>query len=148
MARKYFEDFKAGDKFITPRKTATEAMITLATAIGGYTNPLFLDEETAKNSRFGGRIAPGRLSFFLMGGLEEEAVWQDTPGILVGVNNMTFKNPLRAGDTIRCEIEILELRETSKAQWGIERHKSTLLNQKNEVICEHEATHLVERRPT
>jgi len=148
MARKYFEDFKVGDKFTTPRKTATEAMITLATALGGYTNPLFLDEETAKNSRFGGRIAPGRLSFFLMGGLEEEAVWQDTPGILVGVNNMTFKNPLRAGDTIRCEIEILELRETSKAQWGIEKHKSTLLNQKNEVICEHEATHLVERSPT
>ena len=69
----------------------------------------------------------------------------DTPAILVGVNNMTFKNPLRAGDTIRCEVEILELRETSKAQWGLERHKSILLNQKNEVVCEHEATHLIER---
>jgi len=146
MARKYFEDFKVGDKFTTSGKTITEAMITIAVGLGGYTNPLFLDEETAKKSRFGGRIAPGRLSFFIMGGLEEETLWHDTPGILVGVNNMTFRNPLRAGDTVRGEIEILELKETSKAQWGIEKHKSTLLNQKNEVICEHDATHLVERR--
>jgi acyl dehydratase len=148
MARKYFEDFKVGDKFVSARKTITEAMITIAIGVGGYTNPLFLDEETAKGSRFGGRIAPGRLTFFIMGGLEEESVWHDTPAILVGVNNMTFKNPLRAGDTIRCEVEILELRESSKAQWGLERHKSTCLNQRNEVVCEHEATHLIECRLT
>jgi acyl dehydratase len=149
MPKKYYEDYKVGDKFSSPGRTITEGAISVMLGLGGYTLPLFFDEEVAKKSRFGGRIAPGRLTFFIMGGLEEQSdLWLNTIAVIIGVDKVRFTTPLRAGDTLRAEMEIIEMRETKNPKWGLMVHKTTCFNQKNEVVTENEATHLVERRPT
>ena len=145
---KYFEDFSIGDQYRTPAKTITEAAITIMIGLGGLTSPLFVDEEYARTTPFCSRIAPGRLTLLVMGGLEEQVgLYNETVIALLGLDKIRFKEPLRAGDTIHVEMEIVELKETSKPDRGIVVHRSTCLNQKGEVVVESETTHMIKRRP-
>jgi acyl dehydratase len=147
MGGKYFEDFMIGEKFKSPSKTITESAITMMIGLAGFTIPLFNDEEYAKKTPFGGRIAPGRLTLFVMGGLEEQTgIYDDTVIALVGLDKVRFKGPLRPGDTIHVESEVIDLKETSNPERGIMVHRSKCINQRGEVIIEAEATHLMKRR--
>ncbi|PIU54940.1 MAG: dehydratase [Chloroflexi bacterium CG07_land_8_20_14_0_80_51_10] len=149
MATKYWEDYNVGDKFKTPGKTITEGAISIMVGLGGYIMPLFLDEEECKKGIFGTRIAPGRLTVFMMGGLEEQSDMWDEDSIiaLVGLDKVRVKAPLRAGDTLRVEMEVTEKRETRKPDRGIIIHRSVCKNQKGEEVAETETAHMVKRRP-
>ncbi|MFC1919236.1 MaoC family dehydratase [Chloroflexota bacterium] len=143
----YYEDFNIGDTYTTPGKTVTEAMITLMVGLGGFVFPLFNDEEYAHNTPFGGCIAPGPMTLFLMGGLEEQSmIYGDDAIAILGIDNVRFKAPLRACDTIRVKVEILAKRETSRPNAGIVTHKSNCMNQNGEVIVESESTVLVKKK--
>jgi len=145
---KYFEDFRVGEVFRSPAKTITESAITMMVGLAGFTIPLFNDEEYAKKTPFGTRIAPGRMTLFIMGGLEEQiGIYDETVVALVGLDKVRFKAPLKAGDTIHVEFEITELKETRRPDRGLMVHKSRCLNQRGEVLIETEATHLMRRRP-
>lgn len=145
---KYFDDFRVGQVFRTPGKTMTEGAIAMMVGLGGFTIPLFNDEEYARQTPFGSRIAPGRLTLFVMGGLEEQiGIYDETVIALLGLDKVRFKAPLKAGDTIHVEFEVIDLKETSKPDRGIMVHKSKCLNQRGEVLIECEATHLMHRRP-
>ena len=144
---RYWEDYNVGDKFETPGRTVTEAAISIMVGLGGYLAPFFLDEEAAKKTVFGGRVAPGRLTIFFMGGLEEQSeMWGETVIALMGIDKIRIKAPLRAGDTIRVEMEVTEKRETKRADRGIIIHRSVCKNQRGEEIAETEAAHLVMMR--
>ena len=65
----------------------------------------------------------------------------------MGLDKVRFKGPLRAGDTIYVEFEVIELKETSRPDRGIMVHRSQCINQRGEVLIENEATHLMRRRP-
>ena len=54
-------DLKIGDSFSTSRKVTDELVRKFAEVSGDY-NPIHLDEEFAKTTRFGRRIAHGMLS--------------------------------------------------------------------------------------
>ena len=145
----YYDDFKIGDKFTTPCKTVTEAMVSIMVGLGGFVAPLFNDAEYARTTSFGGCIAPGRMALFLMGGLEEQTgIYEDGLIALVGIDRVRFKGPLRAGDTIRVEMEIITVRETSRSEVGLVTHKSSCFNQRDELIAEAEASHLLKKRST
>jgi len=148
----YFEDLKLGHKVTTGARTITDGMATVLINIGGFTAPFFNDETEASKTPLGWRAIPGRITFALMGGLVETAeAFGRGPGavMLVGANNLAWKTPLKAGDTIRLEFEITEKRETEtkNPRWGVVVNKETLTNQRGEVVCEVEITHLVERKP-
>lgn len=145
---KYWEDFYVGETFRTPAKTVTESAITMMVGLAGFTIPLFNDEEYAKTTSFGTRIAPGRMTLFIMGGLEEQiGIYDETVVALVGLDKVRFKGPLRAGDTIHVEFEVIELRETSRPDRGLMVHRARCINQRGEVLIENEGTHLMRRRP-
>ncbi len=144
----YYEDFKVGDRFTTQAKTITEGAITVMVGLGGYTVPIFTNEEYARTTIFKGRIAPGRMTIFMAGGLEEQlGIFDETVVALIGIDKVRFKNPLRAGDTIKVEIEIIDKRETKNPEQGIVINKESCLNQRGEIILEAEATHLMMRKP-
>lgn len=147
MTGKYYEDFKIGEKFTSPGKTITDTHITLMVGLGGYNEPYFLDDEAAKKTIFGGRVAPGRMIVFLMGALAEQiGVFHDTAMAMVGLDRIKIKSPLRVGDTIKVVVEIADKKETSRPDRGIVVHKETCLNQRDEVVAEVEVTHLVKRK--
>ena len=148
MTGKYYEDFQVGEKHTSPGKTVTDTHITLMVGLSGYNEPYFLDEEAAKKTMFGGRVAPGRMTVFLMGALAEQiGIFHDTAIAMVGLDKIKIKSPLRAGDTIRVVAEIVDKKETSRPDRGIVVHKETCLNQRDEVVAEVEVTHLIKRKP-
>ena len=86
------------------RKTVTEADIILFSAVSGDINPAHLDEEYAKTTMFGGRIAHGILS----AGLISAALANKLPGpgsIYLG-QTLTFRAPVRAGDTVKATVTV------------------------------------------
>lgn len=145
---KYWEDYTVGEKFTTPGRTISEGMINIITGLAGFTVPLFWDEEEAKKTVFGTRIAPGRLTLLVMGGLKEQSGFWDpeTMIALLGIDKVRITAPLKAGDTIRVEGEVVEKRETKNPGRGIVIHQSVCKNQRGEVVVETETTHLVKRK--
>lgn len=86
------------------RKTITEADIVLFSGVSGDINPAHLDEEYAKTTLFGGRIAHGMLS----AGLISAALANKLPGpgtIYLG-QTLTFRSPVRAGDTVKATVTV------------------------------------------
>ncbi|MBW1681668.1 MAG: MaoC family dehydratase N-terminal domain-containing protein [Deltaproteobacteria bacterium] len=145
---KYFEDFTVGETFRTPGKTVERGTIDLMIGLAGFTVPLFNDALYAEKSVFGERIAPGRLTLFIMGALEEQmGIYDETVIALVGIDKVRFKAPLRAGDTIHVEFEVKDLKPSRKPDRGIMVHRSRCVNQRGEVLVECEAAHLMKRRP-
>ena len=83
--------------------------IELFTELTGDRNPLHYDEDVAARSRFGGLIVQGGVT----SGLLNAVVAEDLPGpgsVFLHVD-WSFKAPVRPGDEITAEVEVLEARE-------------------------------------
>ena len=58
----YWEDFEVGQRYPTASRTITEEDHLQFCKLVGYDVPLFLDEQYAKTTAFGGRICPSHLT--------------------------------------------------------------------------------------
>jgi 3-hydroxybutyryl-CoA dehydratase len=150
MDREYFEDYRLGEKFISPARTITEADIMLFAAVSGDWHPIHTDSEYAKKTVFGQRIAHGLLGLVIGSGL---AFRLGPRGPLpkhfiafYGMDNLRFTTPLRIGDTVHIDIEVIDLILKGNHQ-GIVQFKTELKNQRNEVVNAHESKILVACRP-
>jgi acyl dehydratase len=69
-------------------------------------------------------------------------------GIIGGGGELAWLKPVRPGDELRVESELLELRESrSRPRHGIVKVRLTMLNQHGEAVQTFTPTLLVERRP-
>ena len=96
--------------------------IELFTEITGDRNPLHYDESAAAASRFGGIIVQGGVT----SGLLNAVVAEDLPGpgsVFLEVG-WRFLAPVRPGDEITAEVEVLEAREDKP----ITRLRTTIAN--------------------
>ncbi len=113
-------------------KTITETDIVLFAAVSGDLNPVHVNEEYAKKTFFGGRIAHGVLAISLL-----SAAMAKLPGLVILMNHSSrFLKPVRIGDTITAIGEVTEVRKDK----GIVTLKNTCTNQKGEVVVEGETT--------
>jgi acyl dehydratase len=143
---RYYEEFSLGEKFQTPGKTITESMITLAVGIGGYIIPFFFDEEYARKSAFKGIVAPAHLTLMVLGGLVEQTGLFHETVIALTTLESKFVAPVRAGDTIRADLEVVEKKDTSNPKMGSITLNHIVKNQRGEVVAEVKIAHLVKRR--
>jgi 3-hydroxybutyryl-CoA dehydratase len=91
-------DIKIGDSFTNEREV-TDSLIREFAELSGDHNPIHLDEEFAKNTRFGRRIAHGMLSgAFISAVLGNEF---NAERIVYLSQTMRFTAPVFIGDTIR-----------------------------------------------
>ena len=146
MAGKYWEEFKTGDRFVTAGKTITETAITLAVGLAGLTEPMFVDAEFARKSQFKGLMVPGPLTMLMMLGLWQQLGLLGNTGLgFLGFDKVRFLLPVRPGDTVVVELEVIDTRETSKANAGLVRWHWDCKNQRNEVVVQMESANLVSR---
>lgn len=145
---KYWEDYQVGEKFVTPGRTVSEGMIDVVTGLGGLTAPLFWDEEEAKKGIFKTRIAPAAVTLLVMAGLNEQSDFLDPETLiaLIGMNNVKIISPVKAGDTLRVEGELIEKKETGNPKRGIIVERHICKNQRGEVVIEAEKIRLIKRR--
>ena len=144
----YFEDFRPGQVFLSQARTLTEADVVSFAGWSWDTNPVHTDAESARHGRFGERIAHGMLGLSVALGLASRlGVFESCSIALLGIDGWRFRRPLLLGDTVRCRVEILDTRLTSKGDAGILRRRFTLLNQREEEVQDGEIGLMVALRP-
>ena len=125
----------------TARRTraVTRADIELFTALTGDRNPLHYDEAAAASSRFGGIIVQGGVTTGLLNALVAEDL--PGPGSVFLQVDWRFLAPVRPGDEITAEGEVLEAR-TDKPIYKL---RTTVTNQDGTVVVD--GTAVVYREP-
>lgn len=111
-------------------RTVTARDIELFTELTGDRNPLHYDEERAAAGRFGGIIVQGGVTT----GLLNAVVAEDLPGpgsVFLHVD-WSFKAPVRPGDAITAEVEVLEVRDDKP----ITRLRTTITNQAGTIVLD------------
>lgn len=127
-----YEQLEVGQSASVER-TIQEQDILMFAAVSGDCNPVHLDEEYAANSDFKQRIAHGMLS----GALISAAIALELPGpgsVYLG-QQLEFLRPVKIGDELRIELEILE-----KLPKGRVRIASNIFNQNNKMVVRGEAS--------
>jgi len=108
--------------------------IELFTELTGDRNPLHYDAALAEASRFGGIIVQGGVT----SGLLNAVVAEDLPGpgsVFLHVD-WRFLHPVRPGDTITAEVELLDSREDKP----IHQIRTTIVNQDDVIVLDGKAT--------
>ena len=100
-----FESFRVGDRAEYVR-TVTEADVLEFARISGDDNALHLDEAFGRRTRFGGRVAHGALTFGFMAASQTRLIGT---GIIWLGASVTFTAPVRIGDTVVTETEVVEV---------------------------------------
>ena len=102
------KEIKIGDK-ASFQKTITETDVYLYAGITGDLNPAHINQVESEKTMFQGRIAHGMLT----AGLVSAVLGMQLPGpgsIYLG-QELKFTAPVRIGDTIKAEVEVIEKNE-------------------------------------
>ena len=147
MDSRTLDDLFPGQHFKTQGITLTEADI-IDFALRYDPQPFHLDINAAAESPYGGLIASGFQSLalcfrlFIQSGMLAESSL-GSPGI----DELRWLAPVRPGDTLHTEIEVIEVRPSnSKPDRGIARLRYHAVNQRGEVVLTLIINHLLRRR--
>ena len=148
MGNQWFEEFEVGQRFVSQGVTFTEASI-IDFASRYDPQRFHIDREEAARTPFGGLVASGFQTlglsfrkFFELGVIRESGIGAP------GVEELRWTAPVRPGDTVRVEVEVIEIRPSrSKADRGIVRMRYTTRNQRGETVMILIVPQFVARRP-
>ena len=142
----YFEDFVTGTVYESRGRTVTEADVVNFAGLSGDFVELHTNEEFARKSPFGKRIAHGALVFSISTGLMTQInLVNDTVLAFYGMDKLRFTGPVFLGDTVRVIKRVTELKEKD-AERGVITFETQVLNQNNEPVIVYTDKLLVKRR--
>ena len=146
IEHRWFEDFKVGDTFESPSKTLNDAHFMFFSGLTGDAHPVHYDDEYAKGTRFGRRLAHGLLmtSMTAVGASTLSPLMEHSMVAFVE-QSMRFLAPTFIGDTIKPRHEIVGLERKRSA--GLLTLKVTLTNQRGETVLEGQHKYLIAFRP-
>ena len=124
----------------------TEAHLVLGAGLFGDFNPLHVDEEFAKKSRFGTRILHGPFTSALVSA--PVGMYFSGTAIAYLEHACRFKAPVRPGDTLKTEWTVTQKLDKPKHKGGIFVLQGLSKNQRNEVVVEAQGKILVAARPS
>jgi len=143
----YLEDFAVGQKYLTDTVAVTPEDIK-AFAAKFDPQPFHLDDEAAKKTFFGGLAASGWHTAALTMRLLVQGSLQPAGGIIgAGFEEFRWPRPVRPGDVLRVESEILEVRESkSRPTQGIIKVRNTTFNLDGDPVQVFVGSLVVQRR--
>src|ERR1043165_6220520 len=144
---KYLEEFEVGQKFGSGRlRVEKERIKTFAAEFDPQ--PFHLDDDAARNTMFRGLAASGWHTAAITMKLLVEGELKPAGGIVgAGFDELRWPLPVRPGDELRVESEILNVRiSKSRPQQGLIKVRTTTLNQNNEPVQVAVANLVVNRR--
>jgi 3-hydroxybutyryl-CoA dehydratase len=134
----FLEDLHPGMSAAYAR-TVTEADVILFAGVSGDQNPVHLNQEFAEGTRFKGRIAHGMLTASFISTVLGNKL--PGPGCIYVSQNLKFKAPVRAGDTVHTRVIVLDV-DQIKGRVRLE----TLCRVGDVTVVEGEAVLMVPRR--
>ncbi len=144
--QRWFDDFTLGERFLLPSRTMTDALFAAFQTASGDNHPVHYDLEYCKARGWPGLLAHGF-----------QAVIQTAPGAgifpfmvedsLVGFleQSSRFLKPVFAGDTVYPALEIDEL--TPNRSTGVVGFRTTVHNQRRELVLDGRQRYLLRKRP-
>lgn len=142
-----FEDFAPG-RYGTfgPRHVSREEILEFAAEFDPQ--PMHLDEAAAGKSMLKGLSASGwHLCSIMMRMLADGFITRAASLGSPGVNEVRWLAPLRPGDDLTLEVDVLEARPSrSRPETGIVLFKSTARNASGEALCEMTSPIIIARR--
>ncbi|MEK3934838.1 MaoC family dehydratase [Sporosarcina sp. FSL W7-1349] len=127
-----YDEIRIGDR-ASFTKTVSEYDVYQFAGVTGDFNPIHVDAEYAKNSVFKERIAHGILTAgFISNVLAMQLPGRDT---IYLSQNLAFLAPVKIGDTVTAEVEVLEKKDSKR----IIRLRTIVKNQRDELVLEGEA---------
>ena len=146
---KFFDDFQVGEEFVTHGRTLTEADVANFAGVTGDINPLHMDAEYARKTRFGRRVPHGQLIFVLALGLAERVMaplFHESIIAFYGVDRMRFIKPVFIGDTITLKRRV-ERAEPRNETSGLITFEDHVVNQDGQLCLRYFPKYLLKRRP-
>ncbi len=135
----YLDDYEVGEKMLSPSRTITEADIVNFASLTGDWHPLHTDAEYAARTSFKGRIAHGMLTLniglalpFRLG--PYSSYLPKSFIAFYGMDELRFPAPTRIGDTIRCEVEVVDISDKGPDK-GILTIRNQIKNQRDETVA-------------
>lgn len=127
--------FQVGDR-ASFTKTISEADVVLFAGVSGDTNPLHLDAEYARKTRFGARIAHG----ILTAGLISTVIGTRLPGTgaVYLAQSLKFLKPVYLGDTVTATAYVRQVRDRDDGGQVLTL-ETICVNQRGERVLEGEA---------
>lgn len=142
---RYFEDFKLGEAFYIPSRTVTEAQFLAFQAASGDNHPIHYDREYCRRHGHSDLLAHGYqvLIQTAAGAGQFPFLVEDS---LMGFveQSSRFLKPVYAGDTLYPRLVVSELKPQRTT--GVLTLKSTIHNQKRELVMEGTQSYLLKKR--
>jgi acyl dehydratase len=147
MTKQYLEDYAVGQVYHSGRLRIDREQI-IAFAAQFAPQPYHLDEDAARKSVFRGLAASGWHTAALTMRLLVESEFRPADGVLgVGFDDLSWPRPVRPGDELRVESEVLEVKPSkSRSDRGLIRVRTTTFNQHGEPVQVFTGNLLVPRR--
>ena len=148
MTGKYLEDFAAGQNYRSGRLRVDEERVkTFAAEFDPQ--PFHLDADAARGSIFGGLAASGWHTAAMTMRLLVQSELKPAGGIIgAGFDEFRWPLPVRPGDELYLDIEVLEVRPSkSRPHQGMVKVRTTTRNQKGEAVQVSVGNLVVPRRP-
>ena len=143
----YWNDLRIGEKYRTVGRTIFEADLVNFIAITGMQENLFNNLEYVRDHSPLGRAVPGALVYSFAEGL---LITSTIQGVGMAFLNATIdiKGPTLVGDTIHVEVEVQEIKPTSKdPKRALVRTFNEVKNQKGQTVITYNPLRMVRGRP-
>ena len=134
----YLDDYHVGETMTSPARTITEADIVNFAALTGDWHPLHTDVTYAAGTPFKERIAHGMLTLsigmalpFRLG--QYSSFLPKSFIAFYGMDGLRFTAPTKIGDTIHCEVEVVDITDRGGNR-GILTTRISIKNQKEELL--------------
>lgn len=149
MAELFLEDFLVGQVFGSTRPVRVDKDEIIAFAKKYDPQFFHLDEVAARSSIFGGLVASGWLTAALTMRLLTERESKPVGGSIgLGFDELRWLIPVRPGDELRIESEVLDVRPSkSRPDHGVVKMRTRTFNQHGQVVQEIVNIAMVPRRP-
>jgi acyl dehydratase len=149
VPERFLEDYTAGQTFGGPARIRVSEDRIKAFATEFDPQPFHLDEEAAGRTIFQGLAASGWHTAAMTMRLLVESELRPAGGIVgAGFEEFRWPRPVRPGDELRVEAEILDVRPSrSRPDQGVVKLRTTTMNQDSVAVQVSVGSIVVPRRP-
>ena len=142
----YFEDFHVGDVIRHARGKTIEGLENvLITNLVMNTAQAHFNEDSMKDSPYGGRLSYGGVNFSLCMGLAMQDTGENSLAEL-GMDNIRLMNPVVHGDTLYAYSEVLEVAASDRDDAGVVTFRHYGVNQDDKQVFQGDRRMLIKRR--
>jgi acyl dehydratase len=141
----YFEAFEVGQVIRHARGKTIEGLENvLITNLVMNTAQAHFNEDSMKNSQYGGRLSYGGVNFSLVMGLAMQDTGENALAEL-GMDNIRLLNPVVHGDTLYAYSEVLGVETADREDAGVVTFRHYGVNQDDKLVFQGDRRMLIKR---